>query len=192
MTMPTEIQTDRLLLRQWRSTDLPAFRAMSACDEVMKYFPNKLSATESDALADRLSKLISSRGWGLWAVEERSSKKFIGFTGLHQAPEALPFSPALEIGWRLSKESWGKGFATEAAKAALDFAFKKLESQEIVSFTSLNNLASQRVMQRIGLENTESNFLHPNIPADSPLKEHVLYKITSKQWAQLSISNGGC
>ena len=181
---PVSLETDRLILRQWIPSDVPDFRKMGRCDEVMKYFPKKLSEEESDHLASKLSSLIAERGWGLWAVEEKASKRFTGFTGLHYTPDDLPFSPALEIGYRFSKDYWGKGFATEAASRVLDFAFRELKVEEIVSFTSVTNVPSQRVMERIGLINSKSNFLHPKIPNTSPLQEHVLYTLTNHQCAQ--------
>lgn len=177
-----EINTDRLLLRQWQDSDFPKFAEMNSCNEVMEYFPNKLSEPQSNFFASRLATLIAERGWGLWATEEKESNNFIGFIGLHEVVEELHFSPALEIGWRLSNEFWGKGYATEGAKAVLNVAFEKLGIDEIVSLTSVINVKSEAVMKRIGMVNTNSNFMHPKIPEGSPLKEHLLYKITKEQW----------
>ncbi|MEM8497640.1 MAG: GNAT family N-acetyltransferase [Pseudomonadota bacterium] len=182
MTGIYEFNTERLKLRQWRLDDYPMFAEMNACPKVMEYFPAPLSRTESDTFAAKISSLIAKRGWGLWAVEEKLNKSFIGFTGLHETPTELSFSPAIEIGWRLSEGSWGNGYATEAAKRVLRFAFEQLQLNEVVSFTSLTNEPSQAVMRRIDMRNANCNFNHPLVPADSELNEHVLYKINKQQW----------
>lgn len=179
-----EIISDRLILRQWKESDYPIFAKMNSCDAVMEYFPNKLTEIESNLFAEKLFKLISERGWGLWALEIKDTNEFIGFAGLHQIPKQLSFSPAIEIGWRLIKEAWGKGYATEAANKILEVAFKELGINEIVSITSVVNKRSKAVMERIGLKNTFENFQHPLIENGSPLKEHVLYKITKEQWSK--------
>ena len=176
-----ELNTKRLLLRQWQESDLPVFVEMNSNKRVMEYFPDTLNESESNSLAQRISKQISEKGWGLWALEEKSSKNFIGFTGLNPTPPQLSFSPAIEIGWRLSDKYWGKGYATESAKEVLRFAFEELQLEEIVSFTSVINIKSQAVMKRINMINTHSNFLHPHVPDNHPLKEHVLYKISREQ-----------
>ncbi len=179
-----ELHTSRLLLRQWKKSDYPDFAEMSSNTKVMEYFPKLLTEEESNAIAEKLSKLISDRGWGLWAMEEKSSNRFIGFTGLHEVSNDLPFGPAIEIGWRLSDKFWGKGYATEAAGKVLEFAFTELQIEEIVSFTSTLNLKSEAVMKRLNMINTNCNFLHPKIEDNHPLKEHILYKINKKQWLQ--------
>lgn len=122
--------------------------------------------------------IISNQGWGFWAVELKSTNSFIGFVGLHQADVELPFSPCVEIGWRLSKKYWNNGYATEAGRAALKFAFEILKLNQVVSFTSLKNKRSQAVMQRLNMINTNQNFEHPKLPIGHQLREHVLYKIT--------------
>ena len=182
-----ELHTSRLLLRQWRKSDFLDFAEMNSNQKVMEYFPNLLTNDESNALAEKLSDLISERGWGLWAVEEKSSTSFIGLTGLHEVSKDLPFSPAIEISWRLSDKFWGKGYATEAAGKVLEFSFTELKLEEIVSFTSVINIKSIAVMKRLNMINTKSNFLHPKVPDNHSLKEHVLYKINKKQWLQKAI-----
>ena len=180
-----ELETDRLKLRQWRSSDYPMFAAMSADLQVMEFFPNPLTSDESDALASKIEALIAEKGWGFWAVEIKDSQKFAGFVGLHEPMMDLPFSPCVEVGWRLGYEFWGQGYATEAANASLKFAFEKLELTEVVSFTATLNLRcslsgrrpSQAVMKRLKMQNTGKNFDHPNVPIDHPLREHVLYRI---------------
>lgn len=177
-----EPETDRLLLRQWRDSDKEPFSALNADPRVMEYFPSILSKTESDSVADRCKSLIADRGWGFWAVELKESKRFIGFVGLHVPSDDLPFSPCVEIGWRLGYEHWGKGYATEAALKSLYVGFQLLMLDEIVSFTALSNLKSQAVMKRIGMTITET-FEYPALPNESPLRQHCLYRLTGEQYA---------
>ena len=177
-----ELETDRLRLRQWSADDFPLFAQLNADKEVMKYFPNILSRKESDELAERCRSLIMQRGWGLWATELKASGDFIGFVGLHIPKPSLPCAPCTEVGWRLAKQYWGNGYATEAAAEALRFAFSVLDLAEVVSFTAVANQLSRAVMQRIGMIDTKINFFHPDIPENHPLSEHVLYKITQSEW----------
>ena len=176
------IATERLILRQWKESDLFPFYRLNSDPEVMKFFPALLSREESDEFASEIRLRIEENGWGLWAVEERKSKKFIGFVGLNQPIIELPFSPCIEVGWRLAKEYWGKGYATEAGEKALEYAFVILAVNEVVSFTAAINSRSESVMQRLGLANSHSNFNHPAVPPHSQLCEHVLYKISLEQW----------
>lgn len=178
-------QTARLKLRQWKKQDLPVFAAINADPEVMEFYPATLGTSESNNFADRVQSLIASRGWGFWAVELQTSGEFIGFVGLHKPHHDLPFTPCVEIGWRLAKNCWGKGYATEAAMAALEVAFHQLDLDEVVSFTSVLNTKSAAVMQRLGMTNTGKNFKHPAVPQDHKLQEHVLYKITREEWVEL-------
>jgi RimJ/RimL family protein N-acetyltransferase len=178
-----ELETDRLKLRQWRSEDYPLFADMSADLRVMEYFPSPLTFDESYALASKIEGLIAQRGWGLWVVEIKGGDRFAGFVGLHEPLVALPFSPCVEVGWRLGYEFWGQGYATEAANAALKFAFETLGLTEVVSFTATQNLRSQAVMQRLKMHNTGENFDHPNVPIGHPLREHVLYRIGRSEWS---------
>jgi RimJ/RimL family protein N-acetyltransferase len=178
------IKTKRLLLRQWQPSDFPLFAELCADSEVMKYFPSTLSRAESDDFVARIQGLIAERGWGLWAVEVPGVSDFIGFVGLHVPKDYLPFSPCVEIGWRLAKTDWSKGYVSEAAKAALDYAFTGLQLDEVLSFTSVTNLPSAAVMKRIGMTNTHRNFMHPDIEAGHPLSEHVLYRADRSEWAR--------
>jgi RimJ/RimL family protein N-acetyltransferase len=179
------IETARLLLRQWRADDSNPFAALNADADVMQFFPARLSELDSNAHMQRISAAIDERGWGLWAVELKATKEFAGFTGLNIPffPD-LPFYPCTEIGWRLARQFWGQGYATEAAQASLKFAFKNLGLEEVVAFTPVLNLRSSKVMQRLGMINTEQNFLHPAIPVGHNLREHLLYKITRAEWEQ--------
>jgi RimJ/RimL family protein N-acetyltransferase len=171
-----EFETERLHLRQWKSADRAPFAALNDDPRVMEYFPSRLSRAESDAMADRCESLIHERGWGLWATELKESGEFIGYVGLHTLETQFPFSPCVEIGWRLAFEHWRKGLATEAAKEALRIGFQRLGFTEIVSFTAVNNRRSRAVMERLGM--TESGlFEHPNVPEESGLRLHCLYRV---------------
>lgn len=176
------METQRLKLRQWIASDRKPFSKLNADQQVMEYFPDVLSDTESNAMVDRIESLINIKGWGLWAVELKASGAFIGFVGLHSPIAKLPFNPCVEIGWRLSKEHWGNGYATEGAQAALNYGFEHLKLDEIVSFTSVANRPSQAVMRKINMTNTNQNFMHPSIPKGDVLEEHVLFKITKADW----------
>lgn len=171
------IQTARLQLRPWLPSDLVPFAALNADPEVTRYFPAPLSREQSDTMAQRCQALISERGWGLWAVETRVAGEFIGMIGLHIPSVALPFALCVEIGWRLAQPHWSKGYATEGAKSALEFAFDTVGLAEVVAFTSIHNLRSQQVMQRIGMQRQPDTFAHPSVAADSFLSEHCLYRI---------------
>lgn len=148
----------------------------------MEFFPALLSRAESDAMADRCQSLIAERGWGFWAVESRNTGEFIGFVGLHTPAYELPFSPCVEVGWRLDAKHWGKGYATEAAGAAVRVGFEKLALSEIVSFASVTNVRSRAVMERLGMRDTGETFEHPHVPVGSVLREHCLYQISREQW----------
>ena len=176
-----KFKSNRLKLRQWINSDLPIFAQLNADPKVMQYYPNILKEKESNKMAKKLMSLISDKGWGLWAVEKTDTKEFIGFVGLNQPSYNLPVSPCIEIGWRLASKYWGKGYASEAAKIALEFAFNKLDLSEVYSFTSVINEKSIAVMERIGMKDTFRNFKHPMLSRESELSEHVLYKITREQ-----------
>jgi RimJ/RimL family protein N-acetyltransferase len=171
------LRTPRLVLRQWRQSDFDSFAALNADSEVMRFFPAPLTREESDALAKRAERDIAERGWGLWAVEVMESAPFIGFVGLAEPSFDAHFMPAVEVGWRLSRDHWGNGYATEAARAAITFAFDDLGLDEIVSFTSEVNVPSRRVMERLGMtHDPRDDFDHPSV-ASGPLRRHVLYRI---------------
>jgi len=178
------LTTDRLILRQWTEDDFAPFYRMCSDPDVMEFFPSRLTEEESDAMARKIQSLIQERDWGFWAVELRGLDKFIGFTGLHMPRANLPFAPCVEVGWRLAKEHWNKGYATEAATAALHYAFEQLVLDEVVSFTAQTNQRSQAVMEKLGMSNAGENFMHPDVPDDSSLREHVLYRITRSEWQE--------
>ena len=182
MSQITNIETERLIMRQWLQSDYAPFAIISADPSVMKYYPNTLTELKSNEFAEKCEKLINNNGWGFWAVELKNNSEFIGFVGLHNPEDELPFSPCTEIGWRISKQNWGRGYATEAANSALKYAFEQLELAEVVSFATLKNTSSIRVMEKLGMVNTFSNFNHPSIPIGHKLQKHVLYKITKENW----------
>jgi RimJ/RimL family protein N-acetyltransferase len=174
-----ELRTERLLLRQWRDEDLVPFAALNADPETMRFFPAPPSREESDALAERERRQIEDEGWGLWAVEVEGGASFIGFVGLARPSFEEHFTPAVEVGWRLAREHWGCGYATEAGRAALAYGFEALGLAEIVSFTSRLNRPSWRVMERLGMSHDPADdFDHPRVPDGHPLRPHVLYRLS--------------
>ena len=180
-----ELESARLLLRQWRDEDLPEFAAMCADPQVMRYFLAPLSRLESASLIGRVRGHFAEHGFGLWALQRKDTGQFIGFTGLGVVGFDAPFTPATEIGWRLAREHWGLGYASEAAWTALRCGFDRLALTEIVSFTTQSNTPSEKVMQAIGMHHDSADdFEHPRLAADHPLRHHVLYRITREQWLQ--------
>jgi len=180
----TELRTPRLLLRQWRQADLEPFAALNADPEVMRYFPAPLGRAESDALAERAQETIVSQGWGWWALEVIDAAPFVGFVGLSEPRFSAHFTPAIEIGWRLAREHWSNGYATEGARAAVAFGFRELDLDEIVSLTTVANERSRRVMERLGMtHDAAEDFDHPGLARDDPLRRHVLYRLARTTWA---------
>jgi RimJ/RimL family protein N-acetyltransferase len=174
----SELRTSRLLLRQWRDADYEPFAALNADPEVMRHFPAPMSRERSDAFGDRERQLIDERGWGIWAVEVPGEHVFVGFVGLAEPRFEAHFMPAVEVGWRLAREHWGRGYATEAARAALAFGFETIGLEEIVSFTTVANERSRRVMERLGMTHDPTDdFEHPSLPPGDPIRPHVLYRI---------------
>lgn len=177
MTEIPAIRTPRLALRPWRDEDLAPFAAMNADPRVMEFFPRPLDRAESDAAVARIRDHFARHGFGLWAVEVPGVANFIGFVGLAIPRFEAPFTPCVEIGWRLAREHWGRGYATEAARTVLEYGFRDLALQEIVSFTATANLRSRAVMERIGMtRSSEDDFDHPALPEGHPLRRHVLYR----------------
>ena len=165
-------------MRCWRQSDHPVFAAINRDPKVMEFIGSPLSEERSDALVDRIEAGFGERGFGLWALEAVGVAPFIGFAGLNVPQFEAPFTPAVEVGWRLDSKWWGHGFATEAGRAALNFAFDRLELPEIVSFTAQGNVRSRRVMERLGMtRDTAEDFDHPLVPEGSKLRRHVLYRI---------------
>jgi RimJ/RimL family protein N-acetyltransferase len=183
-----EPRTERLSLRQWRDEDWAPFAALNADPEVMRYFPSTLDEQESNTFAYRQAALLEVRGWGLWAVEVVETGQFVGFVGLNQPSWEAAFTPCTEVGWRLARSAWGKGYATEAAGAALAVAFGPLGLNEVVSFTTVENARSRVVMERLGMtRDPAEDFDHPNLPVDSPVRRHVLYRLPRVYWRPVTL-----
>ena len=172
------LTTERLILRPWRDEDRAPFAAINADPEVMRYFPSTMSREASDALVERFRERFASRGFAQWAVEIAGVTPFAGFIGLSVPGFEAPFMPSVEIGWRLARACWGKGYATEGPKAALAFGFDRLGLAEIVSFTAVDNHPSRRVMERLGMRRDPSeDFDMPSLPEGHRLRRHVLYRV---------------
>lgn len=171
--MPTPPST--CMLRQWRDDDLEAFAEMNADPEVMRHMPAVLSREESAATLQRVRAGIAERGWGLWAVDVDG--ELAGWTGLNQPTWTAPFTPCVEIGWRLRRKFWGRGLATAAARQAERYAWETLQLGELVSFTVPANERSWRVMERLGFtRDFAGDFDHPRLPEGHPLRRHLLYR----------------
>ncbi len=180
---PVEPRTDRLWLRQWRDADGSAFAALNGDPEVMRYFPGTLTEEEATALARRNAALLAADGYGLWAVEETASGQFLGMVGLNRPQWQAHFTPCTEVGWRLARSAWGKGYATEAARAALAVAFGPLGLDEVVSFTAVANTRSRAVMERLGMtHDPDEDFDHPRLKPGSQVRRHVLYRLRADRF----------
>jgi RimJ/RimL family protein N-acetyltransferase len=178
-----ELTTARLRLRAWRDSDRDAFAAMNADPAVMEHFPAPLDRAASDALLGRLIEHWTREGFGLWAVERLDDARFLGFVGLSRPPFEVHGASVVEVGWRLARNGWGEGFATEAARAALDFGFDVLGLEEIVSFTAPINARSRAVMERLGMHHdVRGDFEHPRLAPGHPLRRHVLYCLAAEAW----------
>lgn len=170
-----ELLTDRLVLRGWRDSDLEPWAAMNADPEVREHLGDLLTREQSDASVASFRAEFEQRGYGWWAVELRATGEFIGFAGLDPVDDEMPFT-GVEIGWRLARSAWGKGYATEAALAGLDFGFETLGLHEILAVTTATNLRSQAVMRRIGMtRNPADDFDDPTAP-EGPLRPSVVYR----------------
>ncbi|MEO3782744.1 GNAT family N-acetyltransferase [Actinocorallia sp. B10E7] len=186
------LRTERLLVRRWREEDRGPFAELNADPEVMEHFPAALTRAESDATVDRLESRIQEDGFGFWALEVAGSGEFVGFTGMARTRFDSHFTPSVEIGWRLSRGSWGLGYASEAARAVLEYGFTEVGLDEIVSFTAVANLRSQAVMRRIGMVRDEDgDFEHPLVPEGHPLRLHVLYRLTAGRWKAQRTTRSG-
>ncbi len=173
------IETERLILRAWKDEDLLPFARLNADPLVMEHFPNTLTLEQTKTMIETLKKRFETDGFSFFAVELKSSGEFIGMTGLNKPAYQTPFTPCVEVGWRIAKEFWNKGYATEAAKASLDYGFNVLGLDRIASFTAVENIKSQRIMEKIGMtRDLNGDFDHPNVPQGHRLTRHVLYWIS--------------
>jgi RimJ/RimL family protein N-acetyltransferase len=181
---PAELTTERLVLRAWRDSDLAPFAALSADPRVMEHFASALSPAESAAMVERIRQHFARHGFGLWAVEVPGVAAFIGYVGLVHVPFTAPFTPAIEVGWRLAAEHWGRGYATEGARRALEVGFAQLELAQIVSMTVPVNQRSRHVMEKLGMRRSPADdFDHPRLPEGHPQRRHVLYRLSRTEWA---------
>jgi RimJ/RimL family protein N-acetyltransferase len=171
------ITTSRLLLRPWRKTDLAAMAAINADERVMKYFPSTQDEEQTKGFMGRQHLLQKERGYCFFAAELLETQEVIGFIGLAYVTMEADFTPCVEIGWRLHPDTWGKGLATEGAKACIDFGFNERDLTEIYSYTPLNNLPSRRIMEKIGMEQF-STFKHPGLGDFPEIEECVVYRIS--------------
>lgn len=160
--MKIYMETERLLLRSWKYEDRKFFAEMNGDGNVMKYFPTTLSADESNSFVDRINAEFEETGVGLYAVEIKETGEFIGYVGFHRFTFESPFSPGWEIGWRISDRFWHKGYASEAARACLDYACDKHFCNKLYSFTAVPNIPSENVMKRIGMS-LQGTFMHPTL-----------------------------
>jgi ribosomal-protein-alanine N-acetyltransferase len=178
------IETARLLLRGWRDSDVEPWVQMNADPRVTEFFPRIYTRELSESTAQRLGADLESRGYGWWVVDVREGRAFAGVVALQEVPFPAHFTPAREIGWRFAPECWGFGYATEAARVALGFAFNRLGWHEVVAMTAVPNLRSQRVMERLGMTRVAGgDFDHPRIEEGHPLRRHVLYRIGAPEQA---------
>lgn len=181
--MAAALTTDRLLLRRWREEDQEPFRRLNNDPRVMEYLAGPMAPAFSDRLILRIEQHFERYAFGLWATEFRESGALIGFIGLSVPQFEAPFMPAVEIGWRLSADYWGKGLATEGARAAMRYGFETAGLPQIVSFTVPENLRSRHVMEKLGMvRNPKDDFDHPGLPLGHWLRRHVLYRLDRKNW----------
>lgn len=178
------ISTSRLLLRLWKEGDIDAYYQINQNPDVLEFLPGALTRTEVKNFMARQNQQFVERGFALWAAELKETSDLIGFIGLNYFDYPVHFSPAVEIGWRLSSSFWGKGYATEGARKVIEFGFHQCHLQEIVAFTVPKNIRSQRVMEKIGMvQDMNGDFFHPKLPRKHRLAKHVLYRITSENAA---------
>jgi RimJ/RimL family protein N-acetyltransferase len=176
------IETARLILRPWRDSDLPLFAEQNADPVVMRYLVGPLTRAQSDDYVAQAVRHLAETGYGKWAVEAPGVAPFVGAVGLSRVKFEASFTPAVEVAWRLHRNYWGRGYATEAARAAIEDGFTRIGLFEVVALTVLGNTASQRVMERLGMTRT-IEFDHPLVAEDSPLRRHILYRLARASWS---------
>lgn len=176
---PIILETDRLVLRLWHRRDLEPLAALNADPAIMEFMPETLTLAQSETMMAHIMAHFEQHGFGFWAVEVKGQIPFIGFVGLSIPKFEAAFTPCVEIGWRLAHSAWGKGYASEAARACIDHAFAELTLDELISFTVTSNMRSRAVMERIGMtHDAQGDFDHPRLPEGHPLRPHVLYRYT--------------
>jgi 3-dehydroquinate dehydratase/shikimate dehydrogenase len=181
--MKTHIETDRLILREWKEDDKPSFARINADPMIMEFFPRRLDEDDSNRLAVRFQKHIEDRGYGFYAVELKKTGEFMGFAGLCDVDSKMPFAPAVEIAWRLDYGFWGRGYGTEAASAVMEHGFTKLKLKEIVGYAVYDNSRAIKLMEKLGMKHDKKgDFTYPGLPKDHPLSKFVLYRVTRRQY----------
>lgn len=186
--MTHHLSTLRLVLREWRDSDLEPYAKLNSDPDVRKHFGTLLSAADSNAEAGRIRQHFAAHGFGFYAVEVPGVADFIGFNGIQRGSFDLPRlgTDWHEIGWRYARSAWGHGYAIEGAQAVVDYAFRELKLPEIVAFTTDANRRSRKVMERLGMTHDPADdFDVPTLPADSPYRHHVLYRLTAAQFDAL-------
>lgn len=177
------LETKRLILRAWQKSDVESMFTINQDPKVMEYYPSLQDKAQTQRFIERINQHQNKHGFSLYVVELKSTGEMIGYVGLLRPDFEAHFTPTVEIGWRLASQFWGQGYATEAAKAVLHYAFTQINLTEIVSFTTKDNLKSRRVMQKIGLSHDpKDDFDHPNLDKKNPLCRHVLYRITKQEY----------
>ena len=180
-----ELETERLILRRWKEADIEPFFKITSDPEVRRYYPNVLTINETKSLVTRIESHFVKESFGLWALELKSTGEFIGYTGLSKPTFEAHFMPCVEIGWQIARRYWGQGYAPEAANKALEDGFVRIGLDEIVSFTTVSNDKSIRVMEKLGMHrNPKDDYLHPFLPEGHPLKPHVLFRLKKTEWLQ--------
>ncbi len=185
LVMHMSIETERMILREWKDEDLDGFARINSDHLIMEYFPRRLDEKDTEKLVQRFRAHFKKYGYGFYAIELKATGQFIGFVGLGHVELEVPFAPAVEIAWRLDYESWGKGYATEAALAVLHYAFTELGLDEVVAYAVFDNRRSIHVMEKLGMKHDKKgDFMYPKLPEDSPLAKHVLYRLKKKDFIE--------
>lgn len=172
------IETERMILRRWKPSDIQPFFEINSDSRVMEFYPSTNSLDETKQIVEKIEKSFDENRFGLFAVEKKSDKSLMGFVGLQRVPFKAHFTPAVEIGWRIGFEYWNQGYATEAARNVLTYGFDEIKLKEIVAMTVSNNTRSRRVMDKLGMiHDTDGDFENPKIKEGHPLRKHVLYRL---------------
>jgi RimJ/RimL family protein N-acetyltransferase len=183
MCMTPVLETERLLLRPYCDDDLGGLAALCADPVVMDHFPQTLDRASSERLAERIKAHFELHGFGPWSVEIKDTHMYAGFVGLMVPAFEAHFTPCVEVGWRLARKYWGRGYATEAARVSLAFGFETMGCDEIVSMTVPGNFRSRAVMARLAMaRDPDGDFDHPTVAEGHPLRRHVLYRLSKKSW----------
>lgn len=181
--MKKHIETERLILREWKEDDKKVFARINNDPMIMEYFPRRLSEKDSDHLIDKFQKHFEDHEYGFYAVEMKETGEFIGFAGLQKVELDVPFKGAVEIAWRLDYGAWGQGYGSEAAAAVLDHAFNELELKEVVGYAVHDNNRAIKLMEKLGMKrDLKGDFEYPYLPEGSALGGFVLYRINSKDY----------